>query len=338
MDKQVNATLNKTHRNQPYWPALKLILSSLIVFNFYFHLIKHPDIKLIINAFNLSLIPMFVLIVAFVTKETTWPHWRQGLVPALIIYFTFQSIDAIPLYFSDSLDLKTYLLSPQNGVWFFLATPIWQSVFLLLPPWFKKKKSFLFITLLCALLIAYKTKHYISDISGFFAIVYYFPFFILAYFITPDWITRWRAQPVFVIMSISILALGCLYYQIDINTAIVTRLGESFASQFIQYILSFLIGMLLGSIIIYFASASEKYEKITNNALGIYLIHPVICFVLLEILSFGAVQLSLPLVIILALFTISLALWLASNRTIHWFINPILGAKAQSVTKPIVKK
>lgn len=104
---------------QPYWPTLKLMLSSLIVFNFYLNLADKNKVSFFISIFDLTLIPMFVFIVAFVTKNTTWKSLRLSLLSPLIIYVTFQTIDAIPLYFSGELSLKTYLLEPQNGVWFF---------------------------------------------------------------------------------------------------------------------------------------------------------------------------------------------------------------------------
>lgn len=114
---------------QPYWPTLKLILSSFIVFNFYLNLADKNKILLLIDIFNLTLIPMFVFIVAFVTKNITWKSLKLSLLSSIIIYLTFQTVDAIPLYFSGELSLNTYIFEPQNGVWFFLATPVWQTFF-----------------------------------------------------------------------------------------------------------------------------------------------------------------------------------------------------------------
>ena len=68
---------------QPYWPALKLILSSLIVFSFYLKQSHTPDFSLLINIFDLTLIPMFVFIIGFITKNGTWKSWRDNLLAAL---------------------------------------------------------------------------------------------------------------------------------------------------------------------------------------------------------------------------------------------------------------
>ncbi|MGR6438496.1 hypothetical protein ACU42Y_04925 [Proteus mirabilis] len=105
---------------QPYWPALKLILSSLIVFSFYLKQSHTPDFSLLINIFDLTLIPMFVFIIGFITKNGTWKSWRDNLLAALVIYATFQTIDMIPLYYSGQFDLNTYLLFLKTVFGFFL--------------------------------------------------------------------------------------------------------------------------------------------------------------------------------------------------------------------------
>ncbi|OAT48002.1 acetyltransferase [Providencia heimbachae] len=328
MNNQINLMWSAKNRNQPYWPTLKLILSSLIVFNFYLNLNDEHDFSLLIRIFDLTLIPMFVFIVAFITKNTTWKSWRNHLIPPLIIYFTFQTIDAIPLYFSGQLDLNTYLLFPQHGVWFFLATPIWQAIFLLFPSYIKNSKFCLFIILTLSLLIAYLTKDYSAKISTFFAIIHYFPFFIMAYFINEKNIFSLRKSSLFIILCIFILTISALYYQTKISDFITSIDNENiFISQFFIYIFSFLIGISLGLIIIYFALSTDKYAKTSNNALGIYLIHPIICFILLQSLKFFDIQITLPLVIILTLSTIAITLLLASNSIIHWFIDPVLNHK-----------
>ncbi len=115
--KKNHLILNIKSVGQPYWPTLKLILSSLIVFNFYLNLVDKSKYSLLITVFDLTLIPMFVFIVAFITKNTTWKELKSHLLPALIIYFTFQTIDMAPLYFTGELTLKNicFLLSTGFG-------------------------------------------------------------------------------------------------------------------------------------------------------------------------------------------------------------------------------
>lgn len=62
---------------QPYWPALKLILSSLIVFSFYLKQSHTPDFSLLINIFDLTLIPMFVLLSGLLLKMG---HGKVGVI------------------------------------------------------------------------------------------------------------------------------------------------------------------------------------------------------------------------------------------------------------------
>nr|ELR5111469.1 acetyltransferase [Providencia stuartii] len=310
---------------QPYWPTLKLMLSSLIVFNFYLNLSDKNKVSFLISIFDLTLIPMFVFIVAFVTKNTTWKSLRLSLLSPLIIYVTFQTIDAIPLYFSGELSLKTYLLEPQNGVWFFLATPIWQAFFLLLSPKLKSNSFALFCILVASLISAYLASNYLMKLSSFFSIILYFPFFIIAYFINDENIASLRKNSYFTILIITALAIAALYYENDINRLVITMTNiDSPSSFFIIYILKFFISIALGSSIIYFALSTDKYAKVSNNALGVYLIHPIICFIFLQVFAYFHVEYSLLIIILLTLSTISIALLLAFSPTIHWFIEPKL--------------
>ncbi|MBS3826060.1 acetyltransferase [Proteus mirabilis] len=308
---------------QPYWPALKLILSSLIVFSFYLKQSHTPDFSLLINIFDLTLIPMFVFIIGFITKNGTWKNWRDNLLAALVIYATFQTIDMIPLYYSGQFDLNTYLLFPQNGVWFFLATPIWQAFFLLLPSYIRHHKPILFSLLLVSILLSLLTKGYETKLSTFLAIIQYFPFFIIAYLVDQQTIAKLRSQSLVVIALISLLSIFILYYQSNINYIILTKLeGSLFFAKLIIYIISLLISFILSAGIIYLAPTTQKYASLANNALGVYLIHPIICFILLQGIIFFQLSFTLPMVFALTVITISLALLLASIKLIHWFISP----------------
>lgn len=310
---------------QPYWPTLKLILSSFIVFNFYLNLADKNKILLLNDIFNLTLIPMFVFIVAFVTKNITWKSLKLSLLSSIIIYLTFQTVDAIPLYFSGKLSLNTYIFEPQNGVWFFLATPVWQTFFLLLPKKLKSNRLILFSILISSLVLSYLAKNYLINSSQFFSIIIYFPFFIIAYFINNENISSLRKKPFLIIVITTTLAIATLYHEDSINSVIINFTKTDFLSSFfVMYILKFLISVVLGSSIIYFALSTDKYARVSNNALGVYLIHPIICFIFLQILTYFHVEYTFLVIILLTLSTISLSLLLAFNSTIHWFIEPKL--------------
>ena len=78
------------NRHLPNWQTLKLILSSLIVFNFYLNVnpIVKSDYSILIEIFDWVLIPMFVFIAAYLSKGILWQGWRDHLIPPLIIYYT----------------------------------------------------------------------------------------------------------------------------------------------------------------------------------------------------------------------------------------------------------
>ncbi len=328
INNQGKLMLSTDEIKQPYWPTLKLILSSLIVFSFYLKQSQIHDFSLLINVFDLTLIPMFVFIVAFISKKGTWESWRNNLLAALVIYGTFQTIDMIPLYYSGQFDLNTYLIFPQNGVWFFLATPIWQAFFLLLPSYIKNNKLILLSLLFVSVLLSYITKGYETKLSTFFAIVQYFPFFIIAYLVDQRAIAKFKGKSPLVIILLSLLSLYILYYYSYVNSFFIKKLELNILIvNLITYIISLLVGVILSAGIISVAPTTPKYASIANNALGIYLIHPIICFILLQGIVFFHLSLTFPMVLALTVITISLSLLLASIKMIHWFISPTFNAR-----------
>lgn len=321
MKQQIKPESNQI--TQPYWPTLKLILSSFIVFNFYLNLADKNKVSFFIDIFDLTLIPMFVFIVAFVTKNTTWKSLKLSLLSSFIIYLTFQTVDAIPLYFSGELSLNTYIFEPQNGVWFFLATPVWQAFFLLLPKKLKSNSLILFFILIGSLFLSYLAQNHLINSSKFFSIIIYFPFFIIAYFISAEKISSLRKKPCLIIVITTTLAIVALYHKESITNLIINMTKVDFLSSFfVMYILKFFISIVLGSSIIYFALSTDKYARVSNNALGVYLIHPIICFVFLQILAYFHVEYNSLVIILLTLSTICLSILLTFNSTIHWFIEP----------------
>lgn len=327
MNSDVSLALNKNKSGLPNWPTLKLILSSLIVFNYYLsiNLNIERDTSLLGAFFNLTLIPMFVFIAAYTTKEITWKEWRSHLLSAIIIYVTFQTIDMIPYYFSGDLSLSLYFLAPQNGVWFFLAVPIWQALFLLLPRLCLKNQFRLSIILIFSLCISFLFFEIFLLKSGFWSIIHYLPFFIMAYFFNDKLILWLRKKNILTICSIILLTIIALYFQK--NTSPIFKeifIINIMDSKLINYILTFGLSLILVTAILYLSFSSNKYENIGKNALGIYLIHPIICFIILSVLKIFNIQLDIALVVLLTLITITISLLLAKIPLVHWFLAPVI--------------
>lgn len=84
---------------------IKIDIKLLIVFSFYLKQSQLHDFSLLIDVFDLTLIPMFVFIIAFISKKGTWESWRNNLLASLVIYGTFQTIDMIPSIIQGNLIL-----------------------------------------------------------------------------------------------------------------------------------------------------------------------------------------------------------------------------------------
>lgn len=313
------------NRHLPNWQTLKLVLSSLIVFNFYLNVNSNtkPDYSALTEILDWTLIPMFVFIAAYTSKGISWQNWRINLIPSIIIYFTFQTAGAIILYLTKQLTFEEYLFFPQNGVWFFLAVPIWQSVFLLLPSFVKDKITMLFIIFLLAIAIAFLSINNLADKTGFYSILKYFPFFVMAYFFDDQKIQQLR-QKTFLIVPITIITIIIyVYSRVEIKSELIYLSdGVTLINNIFTYIFESMLSIFILIAIICASPSTTRFVKIANNALGVYLIHPIICFFLLTLLNWLKIEAGLSLLILLTLSTIILALFLAKNSIIHWFLSP----------------
>lgn len=324
MNTEMNTT-GLSHCHLPDWQTLKLILSSFIVFNFYLNAscnIKH-EYSLLIEILNHGLIPMFVFIAAYTSKGISWHNWYNNLVPAVIIYITFQTVAAVILYSDNQLTIREYLLFPQNGVWFFLAIPVWQSVFLSLPSFMRHRINTVLIIFLFSIAISFLSIRDLADKTGFYSVLKYFPFFVMAYFFDDEKILKIRKKPIMTIITTVITTAICLYLLTTKELTLIIKTNTtSLYYTFLTYLLGLLSGISISVTIICISLSTKRFIKIANNALGVYLIHPIICFYFLTLLNGLKIDTGLPLLILLTLLTIILALLIAKNPIIHWFLSP----------------
>lgn len=323
----INRAVNTKNRVLPHWQTLKLMLSSLIVFNFYLgsNLLNKTQFFWLEKVFNLSLIPMFVFIAAYTTKNMTWKEWRLHLSPAIIIYFIFQTVDCILLYFEGEFCLTRYFLFPQNGVWFFLAVPIWQAFFLLLPSYLFRHFISRLLFLIAIFILSYFVTQNFAHLTGFVALLHYFPFFILAYFFQDKQLLWLRQQGSKVIVALGAVALILVYYFSLFDSVQIKILGYSSDFYLLSYsILLFLISLIFGGIIIYFSLSTSYFNAIAQYALAIYLLHPFVCFVLLSTTNLLKIKIAFLEIILLTLLTIIISLCLVKIPFIQWAINPNL--------------
>lgn len=318
-------TIRPRNCHLPDWQTLKLILSSFIVFNFYlnsFCNIKH-EYSILIEILNHGLIPMFVFIAAYTGKGISWHSWYDNLVPAAIIYITFQTVAAVILYSDNQLTIREYLLFPQNGVWFFLAVPVWQSVFLSLPSFMKHKINTVLVIFLSSIIISFLSIRYLADKTGFYSVLKYFPFFVMAYFFDDEKVLKIRKKPFITIITTTITTATCIYLLTTKESTLIMKINTtSLCYGFSIYLLSLFLSISISVTIICISLSTNRFIKTANNALGVYLIHPIICFYFLTLLNGLKIDTGLPLLILLTLLTIILTLLIAKNSIIHWFLNP----------------
>lgn len=149
-----------------------------------------------------------------------------------------------------------------------------------------------------------------------------FSFFILAYFLNDKSILCLRKGNILILSIIILFTVITLHFQYG-EFSIFKEISI-INNKLLNYILSFVLSLLLGVAILYFSLSSNKLESIGKNALGIYLIHPIICFIILSLLKYLNIQLNITLVILLTLITITISLLLSKIPFVHWFLVPVV--------------
>lgn len=331
---------------KPFWQTLKWMLSVLMVLLFFLEKISLSTTPLyefqvggfevplteIMGSFlegsllglNIVLIPMFIFIAAYLTQDQGLKEIRQSLLPAVITYSAFQLINTIPLLFAGHFSWEALLLFPLDGVWFILAVPVWQWLSLCLLP-FKRHiilKGALFLLLLYS---GYWAFYNLLPVTGFALVIGYFPIFYLGRQVSAQQITTWRAMPwgyFLGVLLVTLLLFVGSYSLLPMSRSLmnIPKLPSTIA--ILNYLLFMLFSILLGMILIYLIRYLKLLENIAPKALGIYLIHPIICTGLLAILHYYGITIDFLLAGVLTLITVTIALGLASIWPFKWLLSP----------------
>lgn len=308
---------------KPFWQTLRFILSNLIVLAYF--LVRVVPENLVINGivFTLDtfLIPMFVFIAAYLTQDISLKEIKKAIVPAIITCSAFQLINTVPLIIAGKFSLERFFSEPLDGVWFIIAVPLWQG--------FSKMHAELrhhpIITMLFFSVISFFAFYYGLPYSGLFSIVAYFPIFFLGRRVSHQTIRAWRGVPAYWSLLLLALALafaywGFIHYPHPLSFRSLSHLPLQDAIFYYLLFMS-LLGML-GMVIIYFIRYLPFLDSVAPKALGVYLIHPIICVIILIALERSQILLTLPVALFLTLVTIVIAVGLASIFPFNWLLAP----------------
>lgn len=336
---------------KPFWQTLKWMLSVLMVLLFFldkiplsaisgnlsamhestilgvtisFSEIEVSLLRGILLGLNMVLIPMFIFIAAYLSQGSTIKEINHGVLPAFITYSAFQLINTIPILLKGHFSWEALLLFPLDGVWFILAVPFWQwfSLWLSHFNFHWSFKGILFLLFLGSGFWAfYRGFPYI----GFALVIGYYPIFYIGRQVSQAQIKSWRAIPwyYFLIFLVAVLALFMgSFLRLPMSESLIKISGISATIALLNYLLFMLFSILLGMIAIYLIRYLKVLEKIAPKALGIYLIHPIICTGLLAILHSYGITINLLLALGLTGIAVIISLLLASIMPFKWLLAP----------------
>lgn len=278
----------------------------------------------VLLALNMLLIPMFIFIAAYLTQKSTWTMINQSVLPAVITYSAFQGINTIPAFLAGNFSWNALLLFPLDGVWFILAVPFWRWGSLGIA--YLKPSRFLKCLLFCLFLgIGFTAFYFALPYTGFALVVGYFSIFYLGQQISSALILRLRAIALFPFASfccgVLLLFIAAMLF-LPMNLSLMTISTLSPAVAILNYLLFMLFSILWGVIAIYAVRYLKVLAKVAPKALGIYLIHPIICTSILAILHRYSLELNLSGAVGLTIITVMISLLLASFMPFRWLLAP----------------
>ncbi len=313
------------NRSKPFWQTLRFILSSLMVLTFYLEnlMTKGEGVSGVLFAFNTTLIPMFVFIAGILSQGMDRKAIYQAFLPAIITCTAFQLINTIPVIIRGDFSWGNFFRFPLDGVWFILATPIWQ--------WVSSKHAEIighpFITFLILLIIGFIGLYWLQPYTSFALILGYFPVFFVGHHLTAAQIQTWRAKNPLLPMMIFVIAIGItiiVFTQLPLEQDLMALYNTSLLNAGATYLIFMLLNALYGAFAVYFVRYIDFFGTIAPRSLGIYLIHPILCVIALYFLQQNALVLNLPTAFFLTFLTILTAAGLASIPPFNWLLAPKL--------------
>ncbi len=317
-----------TDTPKPFWQTLRFMLSSLMVLTYYLDSLWLPStgVEGLIIAFNTTLIPMFVFISGYLAKDITKAEIRHAVIPAIITCYGFQIIDTIPLIVRDEFSWLNFFIMPLDGVWFILAVPVWQW----LGVTHAELRHHPLISFLIVFVIGFAGLYWLQPYTGFALTLGYFPIFFLGLHIPAATITRWRRQSwlIFAILLLGtiLLFLWCYLY-LPLARDFMTLWQSQLDEAILTYMVFTLFNLLFGALSLYLIRYSHLLKNIAPKSLGVYLIHPILCVIILTLLERTGLRLDLPMAILFTLITITIAVGLASIYPFKWLLAPKLPAR-----------
>lgn len=317
-----------TDTPKPFWQTLRFMLSSLMVLTYYLDrlLVPSAGVEGLMIAFNTTLIPMFVFISGYLSRDITKADIRRSVIPAIITCYGFQMIDTIPLILRGEFSWVNFFIMPLDGVWFILAVPVWQWVSVMNI----ELRHHPLISFLILFAIGFVGLYWLQPYTGFALTLGYFPIFFLGRRIPVETIIRWRNQSwmVFTVFLLGtvLLFLWCYHY-LPLAPDFMMLWQWQIDEALLTYCVFTLFNLLFGALSLYLIRYSHLLKDIAPKSLGVYLIHPILCIIILTLLERTGLRLDLPMAILFTLITITIAVGLASIYPFKWLLAPKLPAR-----------
>ncbi len=315
----------------------KFILILLVVFG---HLIEpyigedtaFKVIYLFIYSFHM---PAFVLVSGMLSKAILSEDATDRMIKTILVPFIVFTLFYESVYFLENGQLSKYIrgLQPYWVLWFFLSLFIWR---LLLPVVVKFRYPVVFLVMV-SLLAGYFDP--IGRFMGISRTIYFFPFFVIGYLMTPDLLSNLKLNKIpkvfFMVVLGMNIALFASFHEMSEDwllgaTSYFDYDVQVWSAGLIRFALYCLSLLTVVSFLFLVPRNPVFLSRKGVNSLQVYVWHPiVITVIMLSGLSQAIMQLSGPLALIVFFVTaFVLSVILSSNfvslATQRFLISPAI--------------
>ena len=264
----------------PYFDNAKAMLIYLVVLG---HLLSEflyeNDIVsssyLFIYLFHM---PAFILISGYFTKGINKPGYVAKLAKKLLIpYVIFQVFYTVYylVVFGDEISISLFI--PRWALWFLLSLFFWNVMLIV----FSKIKYSLIFAVILSLAVGYD-----PHVDGFLSLsrtIFFFPFFLLGYYLKEDHFMRLKKKTTFIASSICMIAIFLIIYNtlpLDLRQWLMGKqpyehIGDvlfefAWGVRLIVYVLMGVVSLLFFMIV---PRKETFFTHIGKQTLSIYLLH-----------------------------------------------------------------
>ncbi len=258
--------------------STKFILVFLVVYahTFEYNLYQDHTKQLIYVTLSTFVIPLFIIISGFFSKNVTWKKYKRFFLQTIQIYFIFQLIYSVPSIFSGNFCLKAFLI-PIGPLWYIVGLIFWRFLACII-----NKFTIPFYLSLPLSLVLSLVLGFIDNLNIVMRIFTFLPFFIVGIyspinvFIQIKKINKIYSIVYFIILTFCAINFTDAYHIFTVFGGYSYNNYESILQGFLHRLFFFPIAII--SSIAAFNLLPDTFHKSGAKSMYVFLLHVILVY------------------------------------------------------------